>query len=114
MHGFCHIEIPTTDPQKSRDFYSRVFGWKINESMPDYLMYSTPDDDGGGFSTSVKPSQDGAVLYIEVEDIEEKLREVAAAGGKKLKGKTGISKEFGFFALFLDPCGNIMGLWGRK
>jgi catechol 2,3-dioxygenase-like lactoylglutathione lyase family enzyme len=46
MYGFCHIEIPTTDPSKSSKFYSSIFGWKVNESNPDYFEFSTPDDDG--------------------------------------------------------------------
>lgn len=66
MHGFCHIEIPTTDALKSKEFYSKVFGWQINNSMPDYIMFSTPDDEGGGFTTSSKPVKDGVVLYINI------------------------------------------------
>jgi hypothetical protein len=114
MHGFCHIEIPTTDSQKSKEFYNKVFGWKINESNPDYLMFSTPDNEGGGFTTLSKPVQGGVVLYIEVDDIEKKLTEIQTAGGKTVKGKTGISPEFGFYALFTDPCENITGLWAKQ
>ncbi len=114
MHGFCHIEIPTTDPSKSSKFYSSIFGWKVNESNPDYFEFSTPDDDDGGFTTAAKPVQDGVVLYIKVADIETKLKEIEAAGGKIVKGKTGISPEYGFYGLFTDPCENIMGLWAKE
>lgn len=114
MHGFCHIEIPTSDPNKSKTFYKEIFGWKMNESMPNYIVFSTPDDEGGGFTTASKPATDGVVLYIEVKDIDEKLKEITSAGGKMVKPKTGISEEFGFYACFTDPCGNIMGLWSKK
>lgn len=114
MHGFTHFEIPTTDSQKSKGFYHKIFGWKMSENRPGYVMFSTGDDEGGGFTTDTKPSRNGVVLYIEVDDIEKKLKAIAAAGGKKIKDKTGISPEFGFYALFTDPCGNIMGLWSRK
>jgi predicted enzyme related to lactoylglutathione lyase len=113
MHGFCHIEIPTTDQQKSKGFYSKIFGWKIDDSNPEYVQFSTPDNEGGGFTSSSKPVQDGVVLYIEVKDIKEKLREIENAGGKIIKEKTGISPEFGFYALFNDPCGSLMGLWSK-
>ena len=53
-------------------------------------------------------------MYIEAEDIESKLKEIETAGAKIIKGKTGISPEFGFFALFADPSGNTIGLWGKK
>lgn len=114
MHGFCHIEIPTTDANKSKEFYNKLFGWKMDESMPDYVMFSTGDNQGGGLTPQSKPTQDGVILYIEVEDIPKKLGEIEAAGGKKVKDKTGISPEFGFYGLFTDPCGNIMGLWSKK
>jgi predicted enzyme related to lactoylglutathione lyase len=113
MHGFCHFEIPTTDSSKSGDFYAKLFGWKLDASTPDYTMFTTPDDEGGGFTTMSKPTNNGVIMYIEVEDIDAKLREIEAAGGKKVKPKAGISPEFGFYALFTDPSGNIMGLWGR-
>ena len=114
MHGFCHFEIPTTDAQKTRDFYSKIFGWKTSEDMPGYVMFATGENQGGGFTQESKPSQDGVILYIEVEDIVKKLGEIEAAGGAKVKDKTEISPEFGFYALFNDPCGNIMGLWSKK
>jgi predicted enzyme related to lactoylglutathione lyase len=114
MHGFTHVEIPTTDAQKSKAFYSEIFGWKMNENMPGYVMFSTGDDQGGGFSQDTEPTADGVVLYIEVEDIGKKLTEIEAAGGKKTKDKTAISPEFGFYGLFTDPCGNIMGLWSKQ
>jgi predicted enzyme related to lactoylglutathione lyase len=113
MHGFCHIEIPTTDAQKSKDFYGKIFGWKIDASNPEYIQFTTPDNEGGGFTPSSKPVQDGVILYIEVEAIEKKLGEIEKAGGETIKEKTGISPEFGFYALFTDPCGNMIGLWSK-
>ena len=111
MYGICHIEIPTTDSNASKMFYNTVFSWKMNESDPNYIQFTTPDDEGGGFTTTNKPTTDGIVLYIQVEDIERKLEIIEKAGGKIIKGKTGISPEFGFFALFADPCGNQLGIW---
>ncbi len=114
MHGFCHFEIPTTDPQGSKNFYGKLFGWKMEESMPGYVMFTTGDNQSGGLTQDGKPSEKGVILYIEVGDITKKLSEIEAAGGKKVKDKTAISPEFGFYGLFKDPSGNTMGLWSRK
>jgi predicted enzyme related to lactoylglutathione lyase len=100
--------------QKSKDFYSKVFGWKVTEDVPGYVLFKTGDNQGGGFTKDSKPSQDGVVLYIEVDDINKKMEEIETAGGKKLKDKTQISPEYGSYALFNDPCGNIMALWSQK
>jgi predicted enzyme related to lactoylglutathione lyase len=114
MHGFCHAEIPTTDAKKSQEFYGKVFGWKFEETPDDYVTFRPPEGLGGGFTKMSRPSKDGVVLYIEVADIDKKLGEIEQSGGKRLVQKTKISDEFGFYALFLDPCGNSVGLWSKQ
>ncbi len=114
MHGFCHIEIPTTDVNRSKDFYGNVFGWKFEDSLGDYLMFRPPEGLAGGFTTMSKPTTDGVILYIDVEDIDKTFEDIEKAGGKKVTPKTKISDEFGFYALFLDPCGNSIGLWSKQ
>ncbi len=113
MNDVSHIEIPTTDVNKAKDFYSRIFGWEC-ESSGDYVMWRPPEGVGGGFTKESKPTTDGVILYIQVEDIEKTLNEVEQAGGKKVVSKTKISDEFGFYAIFLDPCEQVMGLWSKK
>ncbi|UCF70232.1 MAG: VOC family protein [candidate division WOR-3 bacterium] len=113
MYGFAHIEIPTTDSQKSKVFYGKLFGWKMAEDMPNYVMFTTGENQSGGLTQDSKPSENGVILYIEVEDITKKLSEIESAGGRKVKEKTAISPEFGFYGLFTDPSGNIMGLWSK-
>ena len=113
MHGICHIEIPTTNAKKSKEFYGKMFGWKFEEMPGGYVMYETPDGIGGGFTTERKPCTEGPALYIEVEMIEKKLEEIESAGGKLVTPKTKISDEFGFYAIFLDPLGNALGLWSK-
>jgi len=113
MHGFCHIEIPTTDVAKSKDFYGKVFGWQF-EDAGGYVMYRPPEGVAGGFTTNSKPATNGVILYIEVENIDEKLAQIEHAGGKKVTPKTKISDEFGFYALFADPCGNAIGIWSKQ
>lgn len=67
----------------------------------------------GVWTKEKKPTTDGVTIYIEVEDIEAKLKEIEATGGKIQKEKTKISDEFGFYALFFDPSGNSIGLWSK-
>lgn len=114
MHGICHIEIPSTDLNKSKGFYGKVFGWKFEESPNGYVLFKPPEGTGGGFVQDRKPSTEGVALYIEVDDIESKLSEIEEAGGKKITPKTKISDEYGYFAIFLDPAGNSLGLWSKK
>ncbi len=119
LNSFCHIEIPTTDLERARDFYSRLFGWKV-ELMPeqDYATFETGAPPAGGFRKVDKvadQSEPGMPLnYILVEDIEatvEKAQELG--GGPVVVGKTAVG-DMGWFAVFVDPDGNGVALWQEK
>lgn len=114
--NIVHIEIPAPDFEKAKEFYTKLFDWKV-EFIPgmDYAMWSAGENAvAGGFEKVSKPTTDGPLLHIEVDDIDSKLKEIEAAGGKTLTPKTKISDEFGYFAVFVDVFGNRLGLWSKK
>lgn len=108
-----HIEIPAKDRAVTGEFYQKMFGWQI-EDMPDmkYTSFISQPGLGGGFpDLDPKMYQPGeVVVYIGVDDIDQKLDEIAASGGKILVPKTEIP-TFGWFAFFADPTGNRLGLY---
>jgi len=115
MNGICHVEIPCTDYEKVTEFYGDVFGWE-SQIIPEmnYATFKTGDGPGGGFSKELKVSESGVLFYIQVEDIDASLKKIETAGGQMVKGKTPISPEFGFFGIFTDSEGNVIGLWAQK
>jgi len=107
-----HAEIPVTDIKKAKEFYSKVFEWKV-DIMPtemNYALFNTGTPPGGGFTKVDKVKAGGAVFYISVDDIEKKLKEIEKAGGKTVRKKTGVP-GFGWDALFKDVFGNVLGLF---
>lgn len=113
INKFCHIEIFSQNVDESADFYGKLFGWKTTPMMPQYMLYDGAGGVGGGFSTELA-ADNRFCLYIAVEDIEAKLKEIEAAGGKTITPKTKISDEHGFMALFTDPHGTTLGLWSQN
>jgi hypothetical protein len=105
----CHVEIPAPDPAGLAAFYARVFGWTTEPMGPDYVLFRDGTG-GGGFDGSAKVCEGGPVLVMGVADIDAKLREIEAAGGRTLQGKTAIGDGRGFYAYFRDPAGNRMGI----
>jgi predicted enzyme related to lactoylglutathione lyase len=80
-----------------------------------YTLWKAPDGPGGGFSTQSQINEKaGIYLYIEVESIEAALSKIEENGGKTTQGKTEITPEFGYYAIFTDVDGNSMGLWSQK
>ena len=104
-----HIEIPVTDMEKAKEFYSKIFGWKIYEKSG-FTLFETGTPIGGSFRMVKKVKTDGCLVYIAVDDIEDKLEEIEKAGGKTLKKMSEIPGE-GWQATFKDVFGNTFYLF---
>jgi len=116
--NFCHIQFSSTDLDKTKEFFSKIFGWTFQDipGFETYGMFQTPNGLGGGVDISERaepPTDKGPILHIEVDDIDATLASVAEHGGKTIAPKMKISDEFGFAALFLDNVGNRFGLWSK-
>jgi predicted enzyme related to lactoylglutathione lyase len=75
-----------------------------------YALFDPGAEPGGGFNKVDEVKEGGCLLYIAVDDIEKKLKEIEKAGGKTLRKKTEIPM-FGWDATFKDVFGNIVGLF---
>jgi len=111
-NAIVHIEIPATDLKKAKEFYSKVFGWKVDVMPPEmgYALFETGAPPGGGFNKVDKVREGGCLFYICVDDIEKKLKEIEKAGGKTVEKKTEIPQT-GWEAKFKDVFGNVLGLF---
>jgi len=113
---FCHVEISTADLKKAGEFYSQLFEWKINPwgESQNYSMIDTGKEPGGGLMKvdRVTPGE-GVIVHVQVEDVAKMLLKVQELGGKIIKEKTEIP-DIGWFGLFTDLDGNIIGLFQGK
>jgi len=105
-----HIEIPAMDPLKAKEFYSKVFGWKVYEKLGFMLFETAPPSVGGNFTKVNKIEGDSITFYIAVDDIDRKLEEIIKAGGRVIKKKKKIAKV-GWQATFTDVFGNTLLLF---
>jgi uncharacterized protein len=116
INELVHFEIPARDPNKLRQFYTDVFGWKFKNSASKDLQYWTintgtrhmPGVNGGMYkmgSTNQTP-----VNYISTPDLDESMAEVERAGGHITVGKKGTANH-GYTAIGTDPEGNSIGLF---
>jgi predicted enzyme related to lactoylglutathione lyase len=80
-------QIITREPEKHSVFYSSVFGWKVRSDNPlGYRMVEMDPGKGipGGFWPAPPEAQAFVQLFIEVADMQETVRRVAAHGGTVL------------------------------
>ncbi len=118
-----HFEIPATDIEKLKNFYSALFGWTI-EKFPGpseyYLLQTVPVDsnmvpihagvNGGLYKKTPETAEQAKPTnYILVESVDEYSKKIQQLGGKIVVPKTAIP-TLGWWALALDPDGNHFGI----
>lgn len=115
MSRVVHFEFSADDPERVRDFFARVFGWRVERwgGPLEYWMVATgPDDEfgiDGGMGTRPTMSR-GIVNTIAVDDVDATLLDVTAAGGEVVMPKSAIPGA-GWNAYFKDTEGNLWGIF---
>jgi uncharacterized protein len=101
----------------SAGFYERAFGWKSRTRGDGSSAF---DDStahvSGEWAPDRKPAGDtGVLVYIKVDDLDENLQKIVAAGGEVVLARTEHGEELAF-ATFRDPAGNVLGIFqeGRR
>ena len=120
MDPVIHFELPAEDTERVRNFYESAFGWQTTPLGPeagDFVLAFTIETDektrmpkkrgaiNGGFYKKTKPDEQ-VRLTILVDDIQEAMKKIEAAGGKVL-GEPVEMPGVGRFASFLDTEGNL-------
>jgi predicted enzyme related to lactoylglutathione lyase len=105
-----HFEIGCKDLAKITAFYTGLFGWSPT-GIPMASLLNTNSSEGvQGHITSLGHEPHNYVtFYIRVDDINDSLKKIAEAGGKKLVGPVTLPDNRQF-AWFSDPEGNMVGL----
>ncbi len=119
MPTIVHFEVPADDVERSRKFYSDLFGWKFEkwpgmESGMEYWIINTTDNEGGkavggGMMKRQNPQQ-GITNFIDVTSVDEYSAKVQSLGGKIVAPKQAVP-TMGFFAVCLDTENNTFGIW---
>lgn len=130
MDPVVHFEMPAKDKQRASNFYSKVFGWQMNQLGPEmgnYLLANTTEVDenrmpkqpgainGGFFEYQDAEGFNAPHLVIAVDNLEEAMQKVEEAGGKIIGGASGPGKiddipGVGRYVSFDDSEGNHIGM----
>jgi len=115
---FVHVELNTTDVQKAKDFYGKLFDWKMSDIMPGpggaYTMIEVGEGTGGGLMKHPIPGAPSTWLaYVLVDDIAAATQTAKSLGASVVKDVTEVPR-MGWFSIILDPTGAALGLWQSK
>lgn len=112
------VDLSSSDAAASRDFYSKLFGWKIEVN---------PDPQYGGYGMAVVGGKQVAGIgpkmsaeaptawsvYIGTDDADDLAKKVQAAGGKLIAPPFDVGDQ-GRMAVFQDPSGAFISAWQPK
>ncbi|KAF9875422.1 hypothetical protein CkaCkLH20_07242 [Colletotrichum karsti] len=125
--GFNWFEIPSTDPDATRNFYQAIFpSWKF-ENPPHYpsefiqlfkveqpsymegaIIMANPQSKSS--TNAFKADAVGFVPFFLTDSIDKLEEKVVSLGGKPCGPKTD-GRGDGWFAKFFDQDGNVFGAW---
>jgi predicted enzyme related to lactoylglutathione lyase len=110
-----HFEIHGEEPAKLAEFYSALFGWKLEKvaGINYWRVYTGSSEHngfGGGLTYRAVPGARSWIHYVNVASLEEAVAEVQRLGGTVLRPKTAVPKT-AWYAVVADPEGNIFAVW---
>jgi predicted enzyme related to lactoylglutathione lyase len=134
-HPVVHFELPVDDRQRAADFYKNAFGWDAHMLGDEFGSYTTvmttetdeqtqrpttPGAINGGFYKKSDVGEGAApTVVIAVDDINDAMQAVEAAGGKVLGGSHGEGKPddipgVGLYIAIIDTEGNRVAILQPK
>jgi uncharacterized protein len=110
----CWVDLSTSDPVGSKAFYSRLFGWTVDEAGPEYGGYFNFLKDGslvgGGIANADALRPDTWNVYLSVENAKSIADAAPAAGGAVVMPVMEVM-ELGSMGFLADVGKASIGLW---
>lgn len=106
-HGqLCYLQLPAVQTARAAAFYAAVFGWEVEEHAPDFVA---PGLIGQWVEDRAPAPEAGPMLWLQVADLDQTLRQVTTHGGQILAPPSpdGPNRTL---ATISDPEGNPIGL----
>jgi predicted enzyme related to lactoylglutathione lyase len=115
--SFSYLELHTHAPAQAREFYRRLFDWKLSDmeipGMATYTSIDTGAGPSGGMTKAQSPAQPSAwMVYMNVDDLAVAARQVRELGGKVLQERIEVPGQ-GALAVVADPTGAVFNLWQK-
>jgi len=115
---FVHVELHTNDLARAKEFYSKLFTWKLQDMpMPgggSYTMIDVGGGTGGGMMVNQAPGTPPHWMsYVGVDDINAATRKAKDLGAKVVVDVTEVG-QYGIMSVITDPTGATLALWQPK
>jgi predicted enzyme related to lactoylglutathione lyase len=106
-----YVEFPAKDIERTKAFFSAVFGWSFSDYGAEYTAFENSGIRGGFYKTNLNSStENGAALIVFYsKTLEQTQSKIEAAGGSIIKPIFAFPGGRRFH--FADPNGNEYAVW---
>ncbi len=111
----CWVDLMTSDTERSRSFYSQLFGWTSEEPSEEFGGYFMFTKDGVPVAGGMASQPDSGMpdvwsVYLSSDDAGKTL-DAATANGAHVHVQAMEVADLGSMAVVGDPGGAAIGLW---
>jgi uncharacterized protein len=115
---FVHVELHTGDLARAKEFYSKLFDWKLQDApMPgggSYTLIQVGTGTGGGMTVNQAPGVPPHWLtYVGVDDVRASTRKAKDLGAKVVLDVMEVG-DYGTMSVITDPTGATLAMWQPK
>jgi uncharacterized protein len=111
----CWVDLLTTDPDRSREFYGRLFGWTVEDPGEDYGGYVNFLREGIHVAGCMRNDGSAGVpdlwsVYLATDNAEATVARAVEHGGQVMVPAMDVM-TLGRMAVVVDVGGAVIGMW---
>jgi predicted enzyme related to lactoylglutathione lyase len=114
-NGINYIELASTDIERSKRFYEKVFGWNFQDFGPDYISFdkTSAGVDGGFRKAEIAelPGKSAPLIVLYSQDLKATEAAILQAGGEIVVATFEFPGGRRFH--FSDGAGNVLAVWSE-
>ena len=109
----CWVDLGTGDIPKGAEFYSALFGWKVElggEEVGGYSVANLRDRPVAGLGPQMNPGRPYWNSYVSVDSADDAVAKAKANGATVIMEPMDVM-DAGRMAIFADPLGAVISVW---
>lgn len=116
---FGWMQMGSSDPKKAKEFYGKLFDWSLTDTKMKagghpYIEIDAGEGPCAGIAQGDNKNESHWIAFVNVPDIHESTEKAEKLGAKIIVPITDLGGGEGFYSVFVDPTGAVLGLYAPR